>query len=354
MIKEAVDIIEEGIGKVFTGAQLLVFEGDRILEYIVRGYTDVNGSKVNEHTLFDLASLTKPLCTTLVVIDLVKQGGFIDTTIASYLPEMSNRKIGAIVLKRLLNHSSGLAPWRPWGEEFIKKYGKDKAGLPWIKSLFWKRLFKEEIKHPPAYSDLGFLLISKFFEKLYKEKWAVICKDIYMAYVKDSPVFIKVVGGRPQTRLKNVVATRNTTYRGLIKGVVDDDNAFVLGGVAGHAGLFANAIQVHNILKMLINSYHRRGAIPQEIVREFWDYKNREGTSFVLGFDTPSPGYSQAGEDVPLGVVGHLGFTGTSFWLEPEKGIGSILLTNRVRLGSKEDIAKIRRAVHGMIWRKFG
>jgi CubicO group peptidase (beta-lactamase class C family) len=91
-----------------------------------------------------------------------------------------------------------------------------------------------------------------------------------------------------------------------------------------------------------------------EVVRRFWDYSNRAG-SFVLGFDTPTPGASSAGSNYPVNLIGHLGFTGTSFWVDPRSGLGVILLTNRVNLGQDHDgIKSFRPLLHDLIWENFG
>jgi CubicO group peptidase (beta-lactamase class C family) len=136
-------------------------------------------------------------------------------------------------------------------------------------------------------------------------------------------------------------------------GEVHDDNAYAIGGVAGHAGVFASAIDVHRIVARLeACAADRDDFVPGAIVREFW---RREGTvadsTWGLGWDTPSASGSMAGDRASAGTVGHLGFTGTSVWLDRERGAHVVFLTNRVHpRRDNERIKAVRPLVHDAVW----
>jgi CubicO group peptidase (beta-lactamase class C family) len=141
--------------------------------------------------------------------------------------------------------------------------------------------------------------------------------------------------------------------RALIVGQAEDENAFALNGEAGHAGLFGNAGQVQ---KLLVTAYCQDNALrlwSEKRCRKIYN-PSLPGSTRTAGFDTPDPLDSSAGRDFPPGIIGHLGFTGVSFWYQPVENLGIILLSNRVALGRANwKIKDFRPAVHDMIWRAW-
>jgi CubicO group peptidase (beta-lactamase class C family) len=138
----------------------------------------------------------------------------------------------------------------------------------------------------------------------------------------------------------------------LLIGEVDDENAFAMGGVAGHAGLFAPVREVDRIVRELIACYAGRSDfVPQKIIREFWTRDATvAGSTWALGWDTPSPEHSSSGNRFSPAAVGHLGFTGTSIWIEPEKEIAITMLTNRVHpRRDNQKIREFRPKIHDLI-----
>ena len=143
----------------------------------------------------------------------------------------------------------------------------------------------------------------------------------------------------------------------LLVGEVDDENAFAMGGVAGHAGLFAPVREVDRVVHELIRCYAGRSDfVPQRILREFWTRdKNVKGSTWALGWDSPSPEYSSSGHRFSPAAVGHLGFTGTSVWIEPAKEIAISLLTNRVHpLRDNQAIREFRPKIHDLAMEALG
>jgi len=138
----------------------------------------------------------------------------------------------------------------------------------------------------------------------------------------------------------------------LLVGEVDDENAYAMGGVAGHAGLFAPVRDVDRIARELLACYAGRSEwLPRNVVREFWTRDTTvNGSTWALGWDTPSVQYSSAGRHFSPVAVGHLGFTGTSIWIEPERAIAISLLTNRVHpRRDNQAIRDFRPRIHDLI-----
>ena len=148
-------------------------------------------------------------------------------------------------------------------------------------------------------------------------------------------------------------ATENCPSRKrLLIGEVDDENAFAMGGVAGHAGLFAPVREVDHLAAELIACYQgRSGFVPQSIVREFWTRDGAvPGSTWALGWDMPSLVHSSSGHHFPPTAIGHLGFTGTSIWIDPDREISVAILTNRLHPSrDNQAIREFRPKIHDLI-----
>jgi CubicO group peptidase (beta-lactamase class C family) len=254
--------------------------------------------------VYDLASLTKPLCTAEVVLRLVRRGYLA-------LDQGHPRLPGGVTIRHLLQHSSGYPAWRPF---FRETQGR---GIPEL-------ALATPLDHPPGrvhtYSDVGFLALGAVIDTIapLEELWAGPLR-----------------WGAPRSE---------DTGLG-VGGPVHDENARAMGGIAPHAGLFGTAREVAEVA----GRWLRPGALPEELRAEFLHC--RGPGSHRLGWDAPSGPGSTAGADPPPDAVGHLGFTGTSLWLSPETGRVSVLLTNRVIRGDdRAPIRALRRAFHGAAW----
>ena len=151
-----------------------------------------------------------------------------------------------------------------------------------------------------------------------------------------------------------IAPTERCPWRGkILWGEVDDDNAWAAGGVAGHAGLFSSAADVHALVcRLRASALGQDSFLPADIVRRFW---TRDGlvpaSTWALGWDTPSPAGSSAGTRVSAQAVGHLGFTGTSLWIDFERDAHVILLTNRVHPTRQDErIRDVRPCLHDAVW----
>jgi len=306
-------------------------------------------SRVTKDTFFDLASLTKPLVTVLSVVALVEEGKIslgdkLSDCCNWHLPEAKKN----ITISQLLSHSSGLPAHRPFYLELFhvpenKKIEKIKN---WILS--------EDLVFLPGtnnlYSDLGFLLLGFVVEDI-----TGIPLDIYWENKIITP--LKLQKGLLFTKNKKLdlslcAATENCLSGDKMScGVVHDDNCKTMGGVGGHAGLFGTAPALLSFCNHLIKQYKDREEHPayssdllRKIMRRF------ENSNWAYGFDSPTEGLSSSGSFFSTESRGHLGFTGTSFWIDFAREISVVVLTNRVHLSNNiSGIRKFRPLIHDVI-----
>lgn len=325
---------------VFPGAVLLVFKKDAIAFFKAYGYANLfPESKMTLDTVFDLASLTKPLATTLAVMKLVELGRLdIEQKLESILPQFQETEKGQIRVTNLLRHNSGLPDYRPYYIELIKKkYDLRKNEL---KMLLAKEPLLYPIGQTVLYSDLGFMILRCVVEHLSETRLDHFVSEQIYAPLGLEDLFFP--GRNQEVTNKRFAATEYCPWRKrIIQGVVHDENAYALGGVEGHAGLFGTAKDLYSLLSRLLAAFHGRflsDPFKPDLVEMF--LKQHSDTNRSLGFDTPSSIDSSCGKYFSKTSVGHLGFTGTSFWLDLERGMGVILLTNRIH--PSRDNIKIR------------
>ena len=299
---------------------------------------------IKKDTIFDLASLTKPLATTLAIMKLVNDGFIsLDTHISDILSTPKDKK--KITIRMLLSHSSGFPAWKPYYIELI--------GYPLKirKRILRNWILKEELIFSPGknilYSDLGFILLEWIIELVSGTEMREFVRGLY-EYLSLKRTFLSY----PEQKIarEEFAATELCSWRKkIIYGEVHDENAFSVGGYSGHAGLFGTAEDVFIICNMLLDHYlgKRDDLFRQETVREFFKKHNKR---WALGWDTPSKLCSSAGTLFSKNSVGHLGFTGTSIWMDLDKKIIVVFLTNRIHPSRKnEKIKRFRPILHDQI-----
>ena len=317
---------------VFPGGVLLVSKGNAILFWQAYGLSNlVSGVKMERDTIFDLASLTKPLATTLAIAWLVQQGKLsLEDTLGAVLPAFGPTEKSEIEVRHLLCHNSGLPAYRA----FYETLGSLPAGKR--EGAMLDLLAREPLSHPigetVAYSDLGFMILKRIAESASGQALDQIVKDhIYGPLGLQSLFF---AGSDTKVAKQRFAATEDCRWRKeLLVGVVHDENAYVMGGMEGHSGLFGTAGDVHALLESLLVSYRgerpaRASIFEGPIVRTF--FRRQSDSERALGFDMPSGSGSSSGRHFSEDTVGHLGFTGTSFWMDLQRSITIVLLTNRV------------------------
>jgi serine-type D-Ala-D-Ala carboxypeptidase len=325
------DLIGRGLEDgVFPGAVVLAADREGIVWHRAFGVANMDtGRAVTLETVFDLASLTKPLATSLAIMKLVDWGKTDpDQPIGDILHAFKGSDNGSITLGHLLFHTSGLPDYRPYYAA-LSKLPADVR-----KETRQKLLVDEPLVNPVGvrtlYSDLGFMILGWVVEELTGKRLdRFVAETIYRPLGLDRLFFVDLGAPPPEA---SFAATERCAWRKmLLEGKVHDDNAFAVGGIDGHAGLFGTAEDVYRLISFLLSAYFDRGGAPvfkPDLVRLFFERsKDRDRT---LGFDTPSPEDSSSGRYFSPRSVGHLGFTGTSFWVDLTRELTVVLLTNRV------------------------
>jgi CubicO group peptidase (beta-lactamase class C family) len=340
---------------VFPGGVIRVSREHRVLFCRAYGHANrVTRRAMTTATLFDLASLTKPLATTLAVM-LLYQRGCIDVAVglASVLPAFAGSDKADVTIAQLLSHTSGLPDYRPYHAQLAGRPFPERA------SALQELLRREPLAHRPGervlYSDLDFMILGWVVEAVSGMRLdRFVVDEVYAPLGIDDLFFIDLQRGRPAVVF---AATEACPWCGrILEGEVHDENAHAIGGVAGHAGLFGTAAAVDGLIAELLQAYH--GPAPARLyhgatVRRF--LARVPGTDKSLGFDMPSLPNASCGRFFPETSVGHLGFTGTSFWVDIEHRIRVVLLTNRVH-PSRENIAirAFRPVIHDAVMRALG
>ena len=335
---------------VFPGAVLLVARDEEILLHEAWGTADLSaGRAVTVETVFDLASLTKPLATTLAVMRLVRQGLLeLETPLATVLPVMAGTAKAGVTVRQLLSHASGWPAWQPYFERLrALPEGERRARLA-------RYLAEEPLAAAPGevflYSDLDFLALGLMVEACSGMRLDRFVRQAVYRPLGIDDLFFNPLDEAPAAR--RYAATEQCPWRGrVLCGAVHDDNAYVLNGVAGHAGLFGTAAGVWDLLQALLRIYSGEGGsawLSQSLVQTMWTRVDR--SDWALGFDTPAAHGSSSGRHFSSRSVGHLGFTGTSFWLDLDRRIAVVLLTNRVHPSrANVRIREFRPRIHDAI-----
>lgn len=287
-------------------------------------------------TLFDLASLTKICATTMAIFSLIQEGKLdIEDRLIRFFP---NIKSNHLTVFHLLTHTSGY----PATREFYK-YG-------WSKQEIINNILQEDTKpnSQVTYSDLNFILLGHLVEVISKESL-----DQYTARTIYQPLGMTHTGFNPQIDKKRIAPTEWLTTEGRYQwGKVHDENAFYLNGVSGHAGLFSNLVDLKRFVSMLLKdgvNEHGRRLFSKALLQA----SRRNETSHLngyrgLGWQLADDPLSSAGKLLSRNSYGHTGFTGTSIWIDPDRKIGFILLTNRVYISREIDTNRIRRIFHNL------
>jgi CubicO group peptidase (beta-lactamase class C family) len=312
-------------------------------------------------TIFDLASLTKPLALATSFMALTDLGRLsLSATLGEVHKDFAASDKKDLELARLLGHCAGFPAWQPYYKGLLS------VPLSQRKQALASLIAKEALVYEPGqqtlYSDIDYMALGLVCEQAGGKTLDALARDlVYRPLGLENELFFVNAGDCNAPRLPEgriFAATAPCQQAGkMAEGLVNDDNARALGGVAGHAGLFGSAKGVWLLLRELLAFFQGRAGksvIKPSTVKTFLSSRPGPGT-FVLGFDTPSRPDSSSGSFFSDVSVGHLGFTGTSFWMDLQKGSIVILLSNRIHTNpSNEAIKTFRPLIHNAAMQAFG
>jgi serine-type D-Ala-D-Ala carboxypeptidase len=324
--------------------------------------------KTPPHTFFDLASLTKPLGTGLAALHLVSRNRMdLGAPLSSTLPQFRNSRFEHITIDMLLDHTSGfpatLPLWKDLVEHDAKVPNKDKLiGTPDAHTFAKESIAGQKLAYEPGrqclYSDVGFLVLGWVIEHITGKRLDdFLMREIYRPLGLHEELFFVPLGEIPTKRIlkkRIFAATEACDWRDkLVQGEVHDPNAWALGGICGHAGLFGSVEAVWLLMVHLWASF--RGTERSFLaggVRRFWTRSRRiRGMTRTLAWDTPTVNHSSAGKRFSKNAVGHLGFTGCSIWLDLSTDVLGVVLSNHAhypKSDSEHSLEKFRPRIYDL------
>ena len=355
-LQPAYEVIEKAIAdKAFPGATLAVgYRGKVAIHAFGKLSYDAKAVKVRPTTMYDIASLTKVVATTTLVAKLA-EGDFpvpldLDAKIERYLPEWARGPQPEwrhrVTVRHLLTHTSGLPPFKEYWR--TSKNKQDTLTKSFAEPLEYEPGTKE------VYSDLGIILMAEIIERLTGRT----LDDLANGFIF-SPLGMKDSMYKPPKKLWPSIAPTeidNNFRHRLVQGEVHDENAFAIGGVSGHAGVFSTAPDLAALCQMLLNGgvYAHRRILRRATVAQFTTPQQLSGGARTLGWAVPTPG-GLSGHYFSAHSFGHTGFTGTSIWIDPERQLFVVFLTNRVHpTRENQKIQQVRRDLHDAVMQALG
>ena len=316
----------------------VLHRGEVVLKLVAGNFTyDAGSPPITTESIFDIASVSKVVATTTVAMLLSERGKLdLDSPVGSIVPEFAAGQ--RVTFRMLLAHSSGLPAYLRLFEQT-----KDREEL--LARAFATKLVAEP-NTTVAYSDIGFIILGVALERIAGESLATFCaREIFAPLRMSDTMFCP-----PSTRRDRIVPTvDDRAFRHkVVQGEVHDENAWVIGGIAGHAGVFSTT---GDLLKFAACMLRGGSPILQRATLNIFTQRQSQpsGTSRALGWDTPSQP-SQSGKYLSSRSFGHLGYTGTSLWIDPERDLAIAFLTNRVWPDCKSEAIKtVRPALHDAI-----
>ncbi len=346
--RRATEVLREAIQhRAFPGAAAAVsYRGELWETCVGRFRYDESSPVVAAKTVFDLASVSKVVATTAMAMILHERGKFeLDAPACSVIPEFrgDDPRRERVTMRMLLAHSSGLPAYE-------KLFERARTRQELLNACFHAPLQRDP-GTVADYSDLGFIILGVALQRVAGESLDAFCsREVFSPLHMRDTCFCPPAEWKP--RIAPTADDRNFRRR-IIQGEVQDENAWVLGGVAGHAGLFSTARDLTKFAQCMLS-----GGAPilrPDTVKLFTARQAAQpGSSRALGWDTPSPP-SQSGQYFSSHSFGHLGYTGTSVWIDPNRQLAVTLLTNRTwsDCGSQE-IKHVRPRFHDAVVEALG
>jgi len=341
----------------FPGGVLAVgYRGQMAVHAFGKQSYDAGAAAVTPETIYDAASLTKTVVTTTLAAMLAETGRLdLNAPVERYLPEWAGQsgdwpaaagRRSRVTVRHLLTHTSGL----PAHREYFKSAQ--------ARSDVVARALAEPLEGEPGaksvYSDIGFILLGEMLERLTGRPLEQMARELIFA-----PLGIAGTMFNPPEELRARIApTENDSAfrKRLVLGEVHDENAWVMGGVSGHAGMFSIAEDLAVFCQMLINGgqYAHQRVLRRTTIAQFTAADSLSANTRTLGWNVPTPD-SSSGRYFSPRSFGHTGFTGTSMWVDPDQQLFVVLLTNRVHPTRQNDkIQQVRPALHDSVVTALG
>jgi CubicO group peptidase (beta-lactamase class C family) len=339
---------------------------------------------LRDRDLFDVASLTKVMATTTLAAQAVADRRLaLDAPVAAELPGFEAAGKEGVTLRHLLAHASGLPRWRPYhalasadpvaGAAFLPPDRRPpmtalRPAFERGKSIVRAAVLAEPLEAAPGtralYCDPGFIALGLLLERALGDRLAALAEGrVFLPLGLGSTGYRDGLAPDESAALgagRAFVPTERCEHRGEVnRGAVNDDNAWAMGGGAGHAGVFSTARDVARLGQAWLDALRgRRSIVPAVVAAEFARRDSTPGTTRALGWDTPSEEGSSLGTRLGRegrGAIGHLGFTGTSLWIDIERELVIALLTNRVHpTAENERIRPFRPRFHDAVAEAVG
>lgn len=338
--------VDESIPEVSYGISVSVDRGDENILTYTRGEIPDLGFKYTDDTVYDFASLTKPLVTTTLVMKYLEEGilGLEDSlgTLGLFDP---SEAASNLTVRSLISHTSGLQADFP-----LYRYGRNREEYQKLIGTIAQRAVMNSREE---YSDLNFILLGFMLEQISGKSLADLAKERIFV-----PLGMKHSSYNPDFDKNLIAPTEQTSDRGLVWGKVHDEKAFYNNGIAGHAGLFSNLADARKLVRSILN-----GELLSQSTRELMWQPHTQfiGGTYGLGWIVkqprplnPSPAFGFSyflGDYTPFGTVGHTGFTGPSLCIDPETGVFATILCNRVYpTRDNIQILRFRRLFHNLVY----
>jgi CubicO group peptidase (beta-lactamase class C family) len=308
-------------------------QAGRLIYERAYGATRSRGGKpIFVDTQFDLASLTKIVVSTVALAQVARGALDLDEPLDRVVPEWKGTQHAAITLRRILAHDAGFqsgADYRSILDERVEEYAMQVA----LVASPGERV---------VYSDLGFIALGSILERLTSRSLATLVRQTL------APLDVPSLAYRPRAQERNAIpATEADAWRGLVQGTVHDEKAHLMGGVAGHAGLFGNARDVARIAELYLRALRGEHCEPltlqlvnEALTEQAYDPVARRGLGWVL----KTSDENSCGAKMGARTFGHTGFTGTCMWSDPDRDLTVVFLTNAVHYG-RGDLRELRATV---------
>jgi CubicO group peptidase (beta-lactamase class C family) len=364
-------VLEEGLrARVAPALSAAVLRGGALVHESFHGALPAPESRpLGPGDLFDVASLTKVMATTTLVAGLVEEGAVpLDGPVGRFLPGFEVGGKDGVTVRHLLAHASGLPRWRPYFDTAASdpvasaafRAPAERPGPEALvpafergKALVRAAVLAERLEAPPGaravYCDPGFLALGFLVEGVLQGRLAALAEErVFRPLGLAETFFLDVLApaeAAARAAGRSFAPTEDCVHRHEVnRGAVNDDNAWAMGGGAGHAGVFSTAHDVARLGQAWLDALHRRPSlVPAAAAAELARRDRTPGTTRALGWDTPSDEGSSLGTRLGRsgrGAIGHLGFTGTSLWIDVEREVVVALLTNRVHPSRENELIR--------------